>query len=177
MIKKLSSLIIPAFILVWLIIGCGKKEEYQTGEVAQKEGLRDDQHVETIKPKSINYDSMFVIISQLVDSIKNDPNDIELRRQLVAASYDTTWETILAAGTGKRMENAETESVAMKYAERAAAAEAYRWAVYIKRWSLDPTFPDIGYVNAEIQGRVVAKRVLPDKNVSVMVEVHISKIP
>lgn len=160
-----------------LMITCGKKEEHQTGEITKDEQAGDDSFVGTIKPKPINYDSMFVIIAPLVDSLKNSPESIELRRQLVDVSYDTTWETILSAGTGKPMEHAATESVGMKYAEQAAAADAYRWAIYIKKWAIDPTFPDIGKINAEIQGRVVAKQVLPDKRVSVLIEVQASKLP
>jgi hypothetical protein len=160
-----------------LMITCGKKDEQKTGEITKDEQAGDESFVGTIKPKPINYDSMFAIIAPLVDSLENNPENIELRKQLVDVSYDTTWETILSAGTGKPMEHAATESVGMKYAEQAAAADAYRWAIYIKKWAVDPTFPDIGKISAEIQGRIVVKQVLPDKRVSVLIEVQTSKLP
>lgn len=177
MLKKYLSIIIAFITLSLLISECGKKEEDQIGELTQEEKTGEDQFVVTIKPKPINYDSMLIVVSELVEAIKNNPSDIELRRELVTTSYDTTWETILAAGFGKPFQNDETESIAMKYAEQAAAADAYRWAAYIKRWSIDPTFPDVGTLNAEIKGgRVVAKQILPDNSVLVLVEIHSSKI-
>lgn len=177
MINKKSILVAVIFTCILIVIECSKKEEYQTGELAREESTQDTSDVLTIKPKPINYDSMLVVVSELLEAIKNNPTDIELRRELVVASYDTTWETILAAGFGKPFQEAETESIAMKYAERAATADALRWAVYIKRWAIDPTFPDLDSLNVEIQGgRVVAKKMLPDQTVSVLLEIHSSKI-
>ncbi len=176
--KHLLTLMALLTVSLILIISCTKKDEYETAEVTRDEKTGDDQFFETIKPKPINYDSMLIVMSELVQAIKNNPTDIELRRRLLATSYDTTWETILAAGFGKPFQDAETESIAMKYAEQAAAADAYRWAAYIKRWSIDPTFPDFGALNVEIKGgRVVAKQILPDNNVLVLVEIHSSNIP
>jgi hypothetical protein len=171
-------LMIVLFICIGLVVGCGKKEEYQTGEMTTEELAKDATDVLTIKPKPINYDSMLVVVGDLVEAIKNNPTDIELRRRLVAVSYDSTWDTILTAGFGKRFQDAKTESIALKYAEQAARADAYRWAVYIKKWLADPTVPDVGKLDVEIEGsRVVAKKVLSDSTVSVLVEIHSSNIP
>jgi hypothetical protein len=161
-----------------LLILCGKKDEQKTGELVPKELTQDSSEVLTIKPKPINYDSMLTVVSQLVETLKNNPTDISLRQELVATSYDTTWETILAAGFGKPSQKAEIQSIARKFAEQAAVADAYRWAVYIKKWKIDPTIPDIGKFSTEIQaGKVVAKRELPDQNFVVLLEIHSSKIP
>ncbi|UCE05389.1 MAG: hypothetical protein JSW07_17500 [bacterium] len=176
MVAKIYLKII-LFICISLLIGCSKKEEYQTGELVPEEHTADSTSMLTIKPQPINYDSMLVVVSQLVDSIKNNPTNIELRQQLVAVSYDTTWETIISAGFGKPSQEAETESIALKYAERAATADALRWSAYIKRWSIDPTFPELGQLDVEIQGgRMVVKKVLPDQTVLVLIEIHSSKI-
>jgi len=170
-------LIIILFTCISLLIGCSKKEEYQTGEFTPKESTQDTSVVLTIKPKPINYDSMLVLVGNLIVAIKRNPTNIELRRDLVAASYDTTWETIISVGFGKPSGQAETESIALKYAERAATADALRWSAYIKRWAIDPTFPELDSLNVEIQGgKVVAKKTLPDQTVSVLVEIHSSKI-
>jgi hypothetical protein len=178
MITKKSILISTILIGIFLVIGCSKKEEqYKTGELAPKESTTDTSDVLTIKPKPINYDSMLVVVSELVDAIKNNPTNVDLRRELVAVSYDTAWGTILSAGTGKPFQEAETESIAMKYAEKAARDDAIRWAVYIKKWSVDPTVPDLGSLKADIQGgRIVAKKELPDSSVSVLIEIHSSNI-
>jgi len=177
---KLTSFFLISLVILSLIvsIGCGKKEEHKTTEITKDETGGEDQFMETIKPKPINYDSMLIVISQLTDSIKNNMIDFELRQKLVSISYDTAWETILAAGIGKPFQDAETESIALKYAEQAATADAYRWAVYIKKWYIDPTFPEEGSLDIEIQGgRVVAKKGLPDQRVKVLIEIHSSKIP
>lgn len=160
-----------------LMITCGKKEDHQTGEIARDEQAGDSSFVGTIKATPVNYDSMFAIIAPLIDAIKNQANDIELRKQLVAVSYDTMWGTILSAGVGKPMKDAATETLALKFAEKAAVADAYRWALYINKWRTDPTIPDIGTIEGEIQGRVVARQNLPDQSVSVLVEVQASKLP
>jgi len=176
--RQKRLLMISMLILVLnLMITCGKKDESKTSEITKDEQAGDGGFVGTIKAKPINYDSIFAIIAPLVDAVKNNPENIEFRKQLVAASYDTTWETILSAGTGEPMEHAATESIAMKYAEKAAAADAYRWAIYIKKWKNDPAFPDIDKIEAEIQGKIVARQDLPDKRVSVLVEVQASKLP
>lgn len=178
MIKKKPIWISTILISIFIIIVCGKKEEqYKTGELTPKESTTDTSDVLTIKPKPINYDSMLVVVSELVEAIKNCPTDVDLRRELVAVSYDTAWGTILSAGTGKPSPEAETESIAMKYAERAARDEALRWAAYIKKWSADATIPELGSLKADIQGgKIVAKKQLPDNSVSVLVEIHSSKI-
>jgi hypothetical protein len=179
MMNTKSILLATILICVLIVSGCSKKEEDQTGELTQEELTQDSSAVSvlTIKPKPINYDSMLVVVGDLIAAIKSNPDDIELRRDLVAASYDSTWETILSVGFGKPSLEAETESIALKYAERAATADALRWSAYIKRWTIDPTFPDLDSLNVEIQGgKVVAKKVLPDQTVSVLVEIHSSKI-
>jgi len=175
---KFNLLAVIFFISIGLLIGCSKKEEeYQTGELSPKELTKDTAHVLTIKPKAINYDSMLVVVGDIIEAIKSNPTDVELRRELVAVSYDSTWDTIFAAGFGTRFQNAETESIAMKYAEQAARADAYRWAVYIKKWLTDPTVAEIGKLNEEIGGgKVVAKKMLSDSTVSVLIEIHRSKI-
>ena len=177
MSRKIAVIIVALLTCAYLMTGCSKKEEYQTGEISPKESSQDTSGVVTIKPEPINYDSILVVVSQLVDSIKHNPTNIELRQQLVAVSYDTTWETILAAGAGKPSQDAKTASIAMKFAEQAARADAYRWAVYIKRWAIDPTFPNIEKLDVEIPGsRVVAKKVLPDQTVTVLIEVKSTQI-
>lgn len=166
------------FICMALLIVCSKKEEqYKTGELTPKESTTDTSDVLTIKAQPINYDSMLVVVSELVEAIKNKPTDVDLRRELVAVSYDTAWGTILSAGIGKPSHEAETESIVMKYAEKAARDEALRWAAYIKKWSVDPTIPDLGSLKADIQGgRIVAKKEMPDSSVSVLIEIHSSNI-
>ncbi|MDZ7265572.1 MAG: hypothetical protein ONB16_13440 [candidate division KSB1 bacterium] len=161
-----------------LMVGCSKKEESQTGALKQNEDVQVDQSTLIIKPKAYNYDSLRVVIAALLDVVKANPDDINARQQLVATCYDTTWETIVAPGIGKRSQQPQAEAVAEKQAEQAAIADAYRWAMYIKKWRHDPTTPDFGSISGEIRGgRVVSRQILEDQTVSILMEIKSSDIP
>ncbi|MFZ5516867.1 MAG: hypothetical protein ACOY90_09535 [Candidatus Zhuqueibacterota bacterium] len=167
-----------ALLAACLLVTCGKKQEQQTAEISQTEGAIDSQFVQTIKPKSINYDSMLTVIAPMIETVMQSPTDVQARQQLVAVCFDTTWETILAAGFGKPLQQASTETIAAKYAEQAATADAYRWAAYIKKWHANPSQQDFGHISAEISGgRVVARKDLADQRVSVLVEIRSSDLP
>lgn len=165
--------------MVWftLIWGCGKRDESNVGELKSKELVADSSgDVWTIKPKPMNYDSLLVVLSDIVEAIRENPTDLDYRHQLVASGYDSSWGTIVAPGFGRPQSDAEVGSVATKYAERAAIADALRWAAWIKRWSDNPNAP-LDTLQVEIQQhRVVAKKVRPDHSVSVLIEVHRSHI-
>lgn len=176
--KRNVLIAIAIFSMLTLLLFCGKQEEHQTGEIAQNEGAIDSHYVHTIKPKAINYDSMLTVIAPLIEAVVKSPENIQIRQELVSVCYDTTWETILSAGFGKPFQQANTETIAGKYAEQAATADAYRWAAYIKKWKSDPSKPNIGQLSAEIQGgRVVARKDLDDTRVSVLIEIHTSNLP
>lgn len=179
---KLKDLTIISLIFLSLIIfaHCTKqKEEHQIAQTSKQESNQDSVvTITTIKPKAINYDSMLVEIADLVKRVKANPENIEFRKQLVAVCYDTTWETILAAGFGQPFKKAGQLSVAQKYAEQAAAADAYRWAAYIKKWYKNPAKPNIGSLTTEIQGgRIVARKKISDEEVCALIEIHQSNIP
>lgn len=175
-IKKHAVL---GLLLLWfsLIWSCGKKDESKVGELKSKELAADSSSdAWTIKPKAMNYDSLLIVLSDIVEAIQENPTDLDYRHQLVAAGYDSAWGTIVAPGFGRPQSDAETSSIAAKYAERAAIADALRWAAWIKRWSDNPSAP-LDTLKVEIQQhRVVAKKVLPDHSVSVLIEVHRSHI-
>ena len=176
MIRKYSFYAVLFIILFSLLIFCSKKEQQESGQITQQEGMQSDSTVQTIKPKAINYDSMLIVIGDLTKSVKENPTDINLRKKLVAACYDTTWETILAAGFGEPSEKDTSESISLKLTERAAKADAYRWAAYIKKWHSDPTMP-VGSISAEIKGsRIVAKKYLPNNTILVLAEIKSSRI-
>ncbi len=179
-VLKMKNRIYATFgllIIACCIWGCGKKEEPKVGELKPQESVADSLgDAWTIKPKPINYDSMLAVISDIVEAIRENPTDLDYRQQLIAACYDSVWDTILAAGTGKPQLDAETAAIAAKYAERAAIADALRWAGWIKRWTINPNAP-LDSLEVHIQQhRVVAKKVLPDNQVVVLIEVRGSRI-
>ena len=175
-IKMITLLLL--FFSVILVFFCEKQEKIENKAISQHEATFADSAVLTIKPKPVNYDSLFKVLANLVEAIKKNPTDITLRQQLVAAGYDTTWETILATGFGEPSSKANTQSISQKFAEQAAAADAYRWAIYIKKWYDNPNDPEFGTISAKVQGgRIVAREYLPDGRVCVLIEVKSINIP
>lgn len=175
--KILTPFFVIILILSVFIPGCEKKKEMETVEFSRQEGVAHETDVPTIKPKPINYDSMFVVISQITAALKNEPTDINLRQELVSAGYDTAWETIMAVGFGEASSRASTESISEKFLQQAAAADAYRWAAYIKRWHENPAMPEFGAISTTIGGgKIVLQKRLSEDNFSVLIEVKSSKI-
>lgn len=178
LIMKAPFLILMILILGFILIGCSKKEESQTGVLQKNEDVQVDQSTLIIRPKAYNYDSLRVVIATLLDAVKANPDDIEARQRLVATCYDTTWETIIAPGLGRPSQQPQAEAVAQKQAEQAAVADAYRWAMYVKKWHHDPTIPDFGSISGEIRGgRIVSRQTLADQSISILLEIKSSDIP
>lgn len=163
---------------VMLLGGCGEKKGSQTGALKKNEDVQVDQSTLVIKPKAFNYDSLRVVIATLLEAVKANPDNIDARQRLVATCYDTTWETIVAPGIGKPSQQQQMAAVAQKQAEQAAIADAYRWAMYIKKWHQDPSTPDFGSISGEIRGgRIVSRQTLADQSLSILLEIKSSDIP
>ncbi len=173
--KKYFSLFVLICTL-FLIITCGKKDEEKTGELSQMEAKQGESTVQTIKPKPINYDSMLVVLSSLSDSVLANPEQPEFKQQLVAAGYDTLWDTILAPGFGKTPPSDSTK-IDMQTRERAAVVDAYRWAAYIKKWHSDSSLSGFGSISTQMSGgRIVAKQTTVNNHVRVLLEIKGSKL-
>jgi len=112
-IKMITLLLL--FFSVILVFFCEKQEKIENKAISQHEATFADSAVLTIKPKPVNYDSLFKVLANLVEAIKKNPTDITLRQQLVAAGYDTTWKTILATGFGEPSSKANTQSISQKF--------------------------------------------------------------
>ncbi len=169
--RKISLLLL--FLLLAAIFCQKKKEEVQTGEIGQEEqtAISDSTYL-TIKPKAINYDSMFVVLNQLGQAIRENPADTLLRKELVKAGYDTTWETVMAVGLSEPIDSTKSESLAIRMAEQVAKADAYRWCAYIKKWHENPNFNNFGQIQADFTGgRIVKTERLPDNRIAVMIEI------
>jgi hypothetical protein len=178
MIKKNFLITVLILFLLPVFFSCGKKGQEETGQVLKQENVQSQSIVQTIKPEAINYDSMLTIIGRLVKSVHDNPTDIDARRVLVEAAYDSSWDSILAAGFGKRFDKNSSQTVSLRLAEQAAKADAFRWAVYIKKWLKDPSKPEIGKISAEISGgNFVTKSHLSDSTVAVLLEIKKSKLP
>ena len=174
--QKFQPILVLLLILL-LSFNCTKKNE------DQQQTIKDEEYsiASGIEGQSqkviINYDSLLTELGQLTEMVAANPTDIELRKKLVSTCYDTVYHIITSSGRGTPLTNARTPNLAMKYAER-AAIEAYRLAAQLKRWQLDPTTPSLEKLAvANISGRIVSKRILPDSTVQVLVEVHVTNLP
>lgn len=177
-LKICRSFLLAIFIIISVLISsCGKKEKREIGELSRQENELAETVISNIKPKALNYDSLFVVISQLTEALKKNPTDVDLQQQLVAVSYDTTWETILAVGCGERSTAASTETVSEKFLQQAATADAYRWAAYVKKWHTDPTSTELDLPGSTVSGgKIVLIKKLSDEKMSVLIEIRSSMI-
>ncbi|MBD3287556.1 hypothetical protein GF337_02020 [candidate division KSB1 bacterium] len=172
-------------LLLTLLIGmsgCSKdeKEKEQLQSTAEKEveyslsGETESQLYEI----EMNYDSLMYVFEERLKTLQENPDNIEARKQLVEAGYDQQHSRVLAFGEGVPPENAQTPSLALNYAEKAAKIEAYRWAYQIKKWHADPTNNDSSVTGAELpSAKMLSKLVMPDSTVKVLVELKLAEMP
>ena len=162
------------FLLLLTILFCQKKKEnLQSGAVNQQEQTQlTDSTTLTIKPAAINYDSMFIVLSEIAQAIHQNPADVLLHQKLVSAGYDTTWETIMAVGFSEPMDSTKTSGLTERMALQAAKADAYRWCAYIKRWVKNPEDSNFGKISETFSGgRIIKTERLADNRIAVMMEI------
>ena len=174
--QKIQLILVLFFILV-LSLGCSKKEEEQQQAVEEEYSIPGGMEEQT-QQVIINYDSLLTVVDQLTEMVAANPSDIELRKKLLSTCYDTVNNTIICTGKGTPLTNARTPTLAIKFAERAATIEAYRWAARLKKWQLDPKSPDTENLSIEnLRGKIVSRSVLSDSTIQVLVEVSAANLP
>lgn len=160
-----------------LLFACDKK----TGEkeVTSEESVKTEETtIDTLKlseTSQVDYGAMMETIFQLEDSIKQNPADIELRKALVAAAYDSIKGKLYTVGYGQPDTSITSTAHAMKTSERAALIDAQRWAMFIMRWQKNPDQPAISErVTGNVPpGTPVQKAILPVNNVYLLVEFYL----
>jgi hypothetical protein len=111
----------------------------------------------------------------LQDSVKNHPEDVELRKKLLARSADTEGAVLRAVGQGRPPANVTSSAMARQFAERAAYVDGCRWLAYLAEWKKNPASPGYGEIEAELPGsRVIYKSDLVDSTLTVLVETDIA---
>jgi hypothetical protein len=149
---------------------CVKKDAERTSEAEYEiSGSLEGQ----TSQQQIDYDSLLTVLDGMLDSISDEPGNIELRRLITQTAYDSANDVIIAPGEGKPLQNAATPTIAMKYAEKAATIKAYRLAAQIKTWIHDPAASDSNRGSMQLPpGRVLSRKVTRDSTVQVLVEVN-----
>lgn len=175
--QKTGALFLIHLIVLISFINCSKDKKEKEQPQAEKEvehsiaGENESQLYEI----KMNYDSLMYVFEEKLAILKEQPNDIEAREQLVGAGFDEAHNRILAFGEGVPPENARTPSLALNYAERAAKIEAYRWAYQIKKWHTDPMNNDSTITDTDMPPvQMLSKLVMPDSTVKVLVELKLS---
>jgi len=169
MIRFVSVLLLTLVVL----FACSKKEEHKIASEEEEYSISSGMEGQTLRAK-LNYDSLLVVVDELTEMVVANPGDIYLKEKLVDTCYDTTHKIIFASGRGKPLEGARTNTLAKNYAQKAAAIEAYRWALYIKKWRVNPAVPELGTLSGDLpSGHIVSKKELPDSSVQVLVEVNV----
>ena len=178
LVHKIQLIVVFSLILI-VSFNCTKQDEQQKAIEEEKVEYSIPGNMEgQVQRIKINYDSLLTVVDQLTEMLAENPFDISLRKKLVATCYDSTFHVLVASGRGKPITNARTPTQARESARRAAKVDAYRWAVYLNKWRLDPTTPDFGKISAELPGGlIVSENVLPDSSVQVLVEVKLAPLP
>jgi hypothetical protein len=146
-IKRSGIFIIPG-LLFFIVLGCGNKQEQQLRPI---EG--------GVQTSSFDAAEKMTTLLRLQEQIVQAPEQIERRRELLAAAIDPTQQKAYAVGTGKPPAAAASSAMAQQSAERAAFIDGARWLAYINAWRHNIEQPAFG----AIQGSVPASR-LAHKN-------------
>ncbi len=149
-IKRSGIFIIPG-LLLFIAQGCHKKQEEQ--RLKPVEG--------TLQSESFNAAEKMNTLQALQEQISKAPEQIELRRRLLAAAVDETHHKAHAVGAGKSSAHATSSAMAQQSAERAAFIDGCRWLAYIQAWRQNIEQPAFG----AIQGSLPASRMI-HKNAS-----------
>ncbi len=179
--RKTGTLFLIFHLIVLIsFISCSKdkKEKQQTQAENEVEHSIAGENESQLYEIEMNYDSLMYVFEEKLIALKEQPNDIEARRQLVKAGYDQLHDRILAFGEGVPPENARTPSLALNYAEKAAKIEAYRWAYQIKKWHTDPMNNDSTITDIDMPpAQMLSKLVMPDSTIKVLVELKLTDMP
>jgi hypothetical protein len=146
---KKFLIILVSGILISGLVFCskGKKET----EITPRE------NVQTITPQEGAAVSPEELAAQLLpkllelqSQIQSAPQDVEIRKALVACAMDTVRHLVHAVGQGKPPGNVTNPAMARQFMDRAALVDGYRWIAYVLAWHENPETPDFGSISGEI---------------------------
>ncbi|MBN2356189.1 hypothetical protein JXO59_08750 [candidate division KSB1 bacterium] len=109
----------------------------------------------------------------LQEQIRQNPQDLELRLQLLTLAVNQEQKSVRAVGIGKIPSESQNLTVASQGAERAAFIDGCRWIAYLLAWNKDHRTPDFGHIRGEVPpAKTLYKHTAPDQ-VVVMVEANL----
>ena len=107
------------------------------------------------------------------EKIRLEPQNADLRVQLLTLAVDRSRNIARAAGFGKIPPEAVNLTMATQGAERAAFIDACRWIAYLSAWNQNPQIPDFGRIQGNVPpAKIIYKHAAPDQ-VVVLVEAEI----
>jgi hypothetical protein len=160
--KRLRALGLFALLCLGALSLLCRKEEKPGGEIRPPEGG------ETITEAQLTRITGDLL--DLQEKIRQQPQDVTLRQQLVAAAVDRDGRRLLAAGLGKVPAESPSSAMASQGAERAAFIDGCRWIAYLQAWEKNPETPVFGAIQGQIPpAKIIYKHTTPDQIV-VLVE-------
>jgi len=160
--KKLRALGLLALLSLGAFSLLCRKEEKPSGEIKQPEVA-----------EPVTEAQLTRIAGDLLDlqeKIRQQPQDIALRRQLVEAAVDGNTQKYFAAGLGKVPVESPSSAMASQGAERAAFIDGCRWIAYLQAWEKNPETPEFGAIQGQVPpAKIIYKHTTPDQ-VVVLVE-------
>ncbi|HPG39629.1 MAG TPA: hypothetical protein PLP19_20300 [bacterium] len=157
-----AGLLLILLLALLLFTGCSREDKVQE--------LQPQTNVEATAEITTPEQSMAILLP-LQEKILQTPDNVDLRRELVAASVNSEQKTLRAVGYGLPPEHAANSAMAQQAAERAAYLDACRWAAYIIKWQDSPDSPAFGEIEGNIPGaRIIYKETADDGKISMVVE-------
>ena len=141
-----------------LFFQCERQEKVQ-----EKQLRPDTQTAGDTVVSNVNYEELMIQLLVMEERIKEAPEVVSLRQDMVNLSLDAENQEIYTMGIGLFPENAANTAVARQSAERAAFLDACRWAAYVMNWKTDPNSTPFGSIQGELpNAAIVLKSLSPD---------------
>jgi hypothetical protein len=112
---------------------------------------------------------------QLEQQIMQQPENVELRRELGRRAMDINSGVIWTVGKGRVNPQASTPSVAFSQAEMAATLDASRWAAYLLEWQKTDYATKFGSLQGSVPGATVVRKVTNDSLCVALVRVPLQR--
>jgi len=135
---KLSVIVI--MLSVFFLISCEKKEDKVSEQTISTSEQQKTSDTLILKPDtiSVDYGEIMNKLFTLVEKVRTNPDSKHPRLELLKVALDSSRQKIYALGEGLPDTTAISDAMAIQTAERAALADAARWALLTISWRENP---------------------------------------
>lgn len=118
-------------------------------------------------------ESLFARLRPLHDAVYGAPGDLAARAALATASFDSARGSFFVVGKGVKNLSAGSAETGQ---ERAAEADAKRWALYLRAWTSQDTRKFAEPIEGEITYSNILARTVEDDTLYVLLQVPYSSV-